>query len=278
MLAPANPYLITGPATISFSGGRTSGMMVHEIWAAHGGALPADIHVVFANTGKEREETLRFVYECSTRWGVRVRWIEWRKTPAGFEEVGYNSASRNGEPFAALIAGKSYLPNWQARFCTQYLKVEAMTRFLLSEGFEKGSYQEVIGLRHDEGMRLMKMFERNDQFNRQCVAPLAKAKVTERDVMRFWAGQPFDLDLMPGEGNCDLCFLKGRGLRKALIRARPDSAKWWIEQEERSGAWFDRRDRYAVLAKEVADQPDLFISPDHYADEHDVECGLLCQP
>jgi len=50
--------------------------MLWNILQAHGGALPADIRVCFANTGKEREETLRFVHECETRWGVRVHWIE----------------------------------------------------------------------------------------------------------------------------------------------------------------------------------------------------------
>ena len=48
-----NPYKIPRPALISFSGGRTSGFMLHNIIQAYGGKLPDDIHVVFANTGKE---------------------------------------------------------------------------------------------------------------------------------------------------------------------------------------------------------------------------------
>ena len=50
----ADPYLITGPALISFSGGRTSAYMLKMILDAHGGTLPDDVHVCFANTGKER--------------------------------------------------------------------------------------------------------------------------------------------------------------------------------------------------------------------------------
>lgn len=270
-----NPYLIGARARVSFSGGRTSAYMLREIVTAHGGALPADVIPVFANTGKEREETLRFVHECGSRWGVQVRWVEWRDTPAGFEEVGYNSASRRGEPFAALIAKKQMPPNWQARFCTQFLKVEAMSAFMRSLGWEPGSYSEVIGLRHDEGMRLMKMFARNDEDGRRCIAPLAKAKVTERDVLADWARQPFDLGLRPGEGNCDLCFLKRRGLRKAIIRDRPGSADWWIAQERSTEGFFDRRDLYSELAEEVRRAPDFFTETTL---EHDVECGLLCQP
>lgn len=47
-----NPCKIEGPAVISFSGGRTSGMMLRAILDAHGGTLPADVRVLFANTGK----------------------------------------------------------------------------------------------------------------------------------------------------------------------------------------------------------------------------------
>jgi len=46
-------FLITGPAVISFSGGRTSAYMLWRILQAHGGILPDDVVVCFANTGRE---------------------------------------------------------------------------------------------------------------------------------------------------------------------------------------------------------------------------------
>lgn len=239
----------------------------------HGGALPLDVIPVFANTGKEREETLRFVYECERAWGVNVRWVEWRSEAPGFAEVGYNSASRNGEPFSALIAKKGMPPNWQARFCTQFLKVKAMTAFMASLGYEAGAYVEVIGLRHDEGHRVLKMLERNDRDKRRCVAPLAREKITLADVTVFWRAQAFDLGIDPGEGNCDLCFLKGRRLRKEIIRRRPESARWWIDAEQSVGGFFDRRDSYSGLLAEVRQSPDLLDAP---IAEHEVECGLMC--
>ncbi|XAI96301.1 putative NinC-like recombination protein [Microcystis phage Mae-JY30] len=271
----SSPFIIDGRVAISFSGGRTSGMMLKLFLEAHGGTLPTDYQVVFANTGKEREETLRFVHECGVRWGVDIAWVEWR-LEGGFERVGLNSASRNGEPFEALIEWKQYLPNWQARWCTGFLKVEAMGAYLASLGWKPGDYREAIGLRHDEGLRLLKMYERNEKHVRQCVAPLSKAKLVKADVTAFWKEQPFDLALKPGEGNCDLCFLKGRGLRKQLIRARPGSVEWWKAMEAKRGLWFDRRDTYAGLEAEVRNSPDLFEELDQ--SEDDVECGLLCGP
>lgn len=69
MNSTLDPFRIIGPACISFSGGRTSAYMLRRILNAHGGELPADVHAVFANTGKERLETLDFVHECAAHWG-----------------------------------------------------------------------------------------------------------------------------------------------------------------------------------------------------------------
>lgn len=274
-----NPYLITGPALISFSGGRTSGFMLWSILQAHGGKLPDDVRVLFANTGKEREETLRFVHECETRWGVRVNWIERREEAPFFEVVGFNSASRQGEPFQARIDKKRRLPNWKERWCTADLKVQPMTDFAGSLGLTPGVYTEVIGLRYDEGMRILKGMQNAEKRGRLCAYPLSRARVTKADVMAFWAEQEFDLGLEPWEGNCDLCFLKGRGIKKRIIRDDPTRAAWWAANEsahkgKQERGWFDRRDSIVGLAAEVHQSPEIFDPLDD--DEHDAECGLIC--
>jgi hypothetical protein len=274
MPAPHPAYKIDGPALISFSGGRTSAFMLHEILRAHDGKLPDDVVVAFANTGKEREETLRFVHECGSRWGVHIHWLQWRKAKPVFETVGFNSAARNGEPFAALVESKSYLPNWQTRFCTQNLKIEVLNALAASFGWVSGEYAEVIGLRYDEGHRIFKGMANAEKYGRRCLYPLSKARISKRDVMEFWSAQPFDLGLEPWEGNCDLCFLKGRGLRKRIIRDDPSRADWWAEQERLTGGFFDKRDRYAGLVAEVKNAPEFFDPIDD--EEYDAECGLTC--
>lgn len=287
----SDPFLITGPALISFSGGRTSGFMLWRILQAHGGTLPADVHACFANTGKEREETLRFVHECGTRWGVRVRWLEWQDTPAKapiadrFEEVGFNSASRDGEPFAAVIDRKSYLPNSVTRFCTTHLKIETLKHFMLAAGYK--SWINVVGLRGDELHRVARGNARNasgkDRW--QTVMPLAAAGVTNRDVRAFWREQDFDLNLLPFEGNCDACFLKARPKLFEIERERPGTLDWWAEQERRvsgitrkaSGARFVTEYGYEELIRAVRRQPDLFLGAfDDEQVEMDAECGLWC--
>lgn len=262
--------------------------MLHAILDAHGGALPPDVVVTFANTGKEREETLRFVYECGERWNVKIHWLEWREA-GGFEEIGYNSASRNGEPFSSLVAKKKYLPNSVTRFCTQELKIRVMRDFCRSIGWK--NWTNVIGLRYDEGRRVMSALERNDAGKDPwvCSMPLSSAKVTKRDVKTFWLGpsmrignelpQGFDLGLEDYEGNCDLCFLKGRKVIEHLMRSNPGMGDWWIEREATVGASRPSGERFATeysysdMFRFAQSQADLF---DGSADEYDVECGLAC--
>lgn len=236
MLAP-NPYKIDGPALVSFSGGRTSGYMLHKIIEAHGGKLPNDVVVTFANTGKERPETLDFVQACGTNWGVHIRWLERVPGEHGqrFTEVSHNSASRAGEPFNALIRAKNYLPNPVTRFCTIELKIRVMRDFARSLGWDH--WANVIGLRADEPGRVAKALDperARERWNNIC--PLHEAGATERDVLAFWKLQPFDLALKSYEGNCDLCFLKGAGKITRIMRERPELATWWIEAEAEAEA------------------------------------------
>jgi hypothetical protein len=45
---------------------------------------------------------------------------------------------------------------------------------------------------------------------------------------------------LPHEGNCDLCFLKGKNKRKAILRDDPRRAEWWVEMENITNASFDK--------------------------------------
>ncbi len=235
-----NPFFIKGPALISFSGGRTSGYMLKHILDAHGGALPPDVHVAFANTGRELPETLDFVQECSDRWNVHITWLEY--DPAAEHKtaiVNHNSASRDGEPFIAVIENSrsGMLPNPVTRFCTVEMKIRRFY-MLMHKIWGYDRWTSIVGLRADEMHRVNKQIRRNglgkERFHTGM--PLADAGVTKRDVQAFWQGQPFDLRLLnvngtTPDGNCDLCFLKSEGAILSAMRRRPELAPWWIERE-----------------------------------------------
>lgn len=278
-------FAIDGPTVISFSGGRTSAYMLWRFLQESGGTLPAETFVVFANTGKEREETLRFVDACSVNWSVPIHWVEYRAdVPGNYVEVTFETASRQGEPFKAAIDKKQRLPNWSERWCTAMLKVDAIIGFMGSRGYKHDTYTDMIGIRRDEGHRAIKGLENAEKTGRKIRHPLDAAGVTKADVMRFWAQQPFDLGLKSYEGNCDLCFMKGVRIKRQLIRDHPGMEAWWSAEEtlkkgsEGTGlrGWFDKRHSYAIIRQWVQDNPDAKIKID--AEEYDVECGSYCAP
>jgi 3'-phosphoadenosine 5'-phosphosulfate sulfotransferase (PAPS reductase)/FAD synthetase len=219
-----------GNVQISFSGGRTSGYMLHQIAEANGG-IPDRCKVVFANTGREMPQTLDFVQECGDRWDIPITWVEYLDAAPRFTVVSHNSASRDGEPFEALIRRRRYLPNQQARFCTGDLKVKPSARYLVSIGWEH--WMSALGIRADE----MRRVNREPQKERwQRWYPLADAGVTKHHVMDFWGRQSFDLRLpnIKGNtalGNCDGCFLKSEATLAMLARDYPERHAWWERME-----------------------------------------------
>jgi 3'-phosphoadenosine 5'-phosphosulfate sulfotransferase (PAPS reductase)/FAD synthetase len=249
-----SPFSITEPTVISFSGGRTSAYMLWRVLEVNG-RLPDEAIVVFANTGKEEEATLEFVRNCEANWNVSIHWLEYRAEKPLFERVTFETASRNGQPFEALIRKRKFLPNSMMRFCTSELKVLVIDRYLKSINF--GDYVTMVGIRADEPRRVAKM--KNNKDEKQ--TPLATAGVTESEVWRFWNKQPFDLSLVKASGssNCDLCFLKGGGIIQSLINEKPERAIWWAEMEKVVGGRF-RKDRpsYQELLDYQNSQTQLF--------------------
>lgn len=262
-----NPFKITEPTCISFSGGRTSAFMLYKVLEAHDMSLPEDAVVCFANTGKEDEATLKFVHDCETNWNVPIVWLEYIIEEPKFKIVNYHSSSKNGEPFELLIKHRKMLPNVRSRFCTAELKIRTMSRYTKSLGWD--DYTNFIGIRADEPRRVAKM--RPDSKREDTVMPLALSGVSKADVLDFWASQSFDLDLsvINGEtigGNCDLCFLKAMPKIMTLIKQDPQKAVWWAKQEEFAQQMTDGdgnrfridRPRYADIANYMQKQADIF--------------------
>lgn len=273
-----DPFKIDSPTCISFSGGRTSAYMLWRVLQSNDG-LPEDAKVCFANTGKEEEATLKFVDRCSKEWNVPISWIEYsesEQTKDRFKVVTFDTASRNGEPFEAIIRRRNYLPNPVSRFCTVEMKVRAIHRYLKSIGWTE--WDSMLGIRADEPRRVAKIGNQDYGKHEEKYAPLATAGVTKEMVGEFWRNQSFDLELpnMNGvtmHGNCDLCYLKGGSQILSLIKEKPERAIWWAKMESLalssapSGAKF-RTDRpsYAEMAKFADKQQDMF------SDDEGIAC------
>jgi 3'-phosphoadenosine 5'-phosphosulfate sulfotransferase (PAPS reductase)/FAD synthetase len=223
--------------------------------------------------------TLAFVQRCAIEWGVPITWLEFTAHRRdGYQVVNYNSAARNGEPFAALLRDQRSLPNPVQRSCTQEMKVRTIKRWAVGTlGWSR--WVNVVGIRADEAHRVPTKPPRE----RWTLAhPLADAGVTKADVSGFWAAQSFDLGLRgPWEGNCDGCYLKSRASIERMTADYPARMRWWAEMEavprgKAAGAgrtFRNDREPYAAIAANVAAAPRLF--PDNLLAE--VEgCGVHC--
>jgi 3'-phosphoadenosine 5'-phosphosulfate sulfotransferase (PAPS reductase)/FAD synthetase len=214
----------------TFSGGRTSAFM---------GLMLKDLPkykefkklFIFANTGKEKEETLEFIDRCDKEWNLNVVWLEAKIiTEKGigttYKIVDFKTASRNGEPFEDML-NKYPMPTVFASNCTRELKLAPMNKYIKTLGFNQ--VITALGIRYDERHR-----KSNTAEEQNIVYPLCDdLKVDSKFIRDWWSRQCFDLKLKDYEGNCDLCFKKSVRKRLTLIKEDPNIANWWLEVENK---------------------------------------------
>jgi 3'-phosphoadenosine 5'-phosphosulfate sulfotransferase (PAPS reductase)/FAD synthetase len=304
----SNPFLIDGPTSYAFSFGRTSGYGLRRVLDANPPEVLREYLRPFsANTGKEHPESLAFGERIDREWlrplGLSITLLEYRQGPSkdephAFKQVTFETASRNGEPFEALIRQRFIsspgLPNAVMRYCSSEMKTRTMHRYIRQVlGWDE--WDTILGIRADEPSRYVK-FRSNPHPETKAETvrvPLVQAGIGAQDVGNFWRGHPLDLNLpnINGKtyhGNCDLCYLKHPKVVAGLIAENPKIAEWWIAQEDmaraagaKSRATFaDDRDSYKTMHFVAKNQMD-FVGYDLAADLGDGEyesipCGGWC--
>jgi len=264
-----DPYALPdGNVLISFSGGRTSGYMLHQILAAHDFKLPDRCCVAFCNTGREHNATLDFVRDCADNWACNIEWLEYDRVDnkVAVRVTNWRGASRHGEPFDKYLAG-NMLPNVFRRACTQELKVKTIKRHLVRQGWKR--WNNTIGIRNDEKRRIKSSKDKRwkNWF------PLFDAGVTKRTVLDFWQAQGFDLQIKPGAGNCVGCFLKSEATLAAMWREEPEHMAWWAKWEKQKGRRFNDARGYAELGDFVSRQGDwIFDDEEYLCQQNEGEC------
>jgi len=218
---------------VSFSGGRTSGYMCW--WLLNNKADEYDFIFTFANTGAEHEKTLEFVNECDVRWGLDLVWLEANVNPESgapieFKVVDFETASRNSEPFEAVIK-KHGIPNSQRPFCTQYLKTSVINAYKKSLGF-KSAHLTAIGIRADEADRANVKQARKGH---SCYPLITMKHTTKHDVLDFFKGNDFDLELDEKLGNCVTCFKKSERHLMTIAKHEPKYFDRFAEFESKHG-------------------------------------------
>lgn len=211
---------------VSTSGGRTSGFMAHFI-NQHKAYQDWSKLFVFANTGREKEETLIFLDNLETKLGIPIFWVEMvvkseKPLRIGYKMVDFETADRSGKPFEEAIKLRG-LPSWRFRFCTDLLKKRTIEAFA-RDFFGTTKYRTALGIRADEQHRA--------KSESKIIYPLIDLNIDKQFIRNWWDRQEFDLGLKDYQGNCDLCFLKSVRNRKTMILETPESAEWWVRMEE----------------------------------------------
>lgn len=220
---------------ISFSGGETSAYMTKWIldnWSDK----YEDIFIVFANTGEEHEETLKFVKRCDDEFGFGTVWVEAIQSHNArhsgyFRTVSYETASRNGEPFEDAIR-KYGIPNQKFKDCTRNLKripIEKAAKEL--KGWNQRDYDLAIGIRADEQKRVSPI-----AYKRQIVYPMVHdSPTTKPQINYWWSQQSFRLNLKSWQGNCKWCWKKSKRKHFTLINHDPSVFDFPHRMEQQYG-------------------------------------------
>lgn len=230
---PSPKYPLKDIVTISFSGGKTSAYMTFMLLSYFRKYEPwRVVHVTFCNTGKEHEETLKFVERCDKEFNFGVVWMEAVVDPErgkGIRHriVTFETASRLGEPFEAYIA-KYGIPNAAFKQCNSRLKTEVMDDYRRSIGLKKGTFSTAVGIRADEmdrvsmtGMVTMNLFY-----------PCVDAGVTKEDVRNWWSRQTFNLNIPEHYGNCETCWKKSHRKLLTIARENPQAFEFFDRMEK----------------------------------------------
>jgi 3'-phosphoadenosine 5'-phosphosulfate sulfotransferase (PAPS reductase)/FAD synthetase len=214
---------------ITLSGGLSSAYMLFLI---HNNKAYNDYNklIVFANTGKEKNETLDFVKDISDNWGYKVFWVEadinmQKGGGTSYQITDFYNADRNGYIFENVI--KKYgLPSKLYRHCTRELKEVPIHKF--AKDCFQNNYKTALGIRADETHRIGN--------KKDVIYPLVDFKIDLKTIYSFWEKQNFKLHLKDYEGNCDLCFLKSKRKRLTILKENPLIAEWWSKMETRYGS------------------------------------------
>lgn len=171
------------PWIIGFSGGKDSTLLLHLVWNAlrkiEAGILSRPIYVVCNDTLVENpkiasfiESTLKKIERAANLQSLNIRVVR--------------TAPRLEDTFWVNLIGKGYpAPNKFYRWCTDRLKINPTTRFILEQVSEKGEAIILLGTRNDESnsrAASMKKHEIKGQRLRKHILPNAYVFAPIKDI------------------------------------------------------------------------------------------------
>lgn len=241
---------------INISGGRSSAYMAIRLIQEN----EKKYTLIYANTGKERIETINFLKGIEKIVNQKIICIEYDPDKR-YIIKDLDDADMNGNPFMKLIEKYRMIPSVKKRICTGHLKIKPVKRFMNDQGFK--NYNSYVGIRYDEPIRWGKMIANQHPEPFYYCLPLVEWKINKSDVMDFWKANPqYDLKMDSIYGNCDLCFLKSKNKLINIIRKNPVAVEWWIAAEKKFNGTFKDYWSFEELKKLALNQGVLEFNDD----------------
>lgn len=187
---------------VSFSGGRTSAYLC-KVMIDHFGRENVDF--IFMDTGAEHPKTYEFIRKVNQHFDLSLVCLQGDfNQPLGvghsYSVVEVSTLGCDIRVYTELV-NKYGTPSIATPWCTSRMKEEVHDKYC-NDVYGKNGYETWIGIRADEPKRL-KIGKRSD------VRYLAEISSAEKvDVIDFWRGMPFDLEIDEWLGNCVFCFKK----------------------------------------------------------------------
>lgn len=216
---------------VSISGGRTSAYLAIKLQNEYSDRY--DLKFIYANTGKEHEETLLFLDRIDRKFNLNIVWLEAVINPiknkgTTHKIISFETASREGEPFEDMI--KVYgIPNTSYPHCNRELKICAMNSYVKSIGWQHEF--RAIGIRADEDGRAC-----DNAGKERKLYPLIDFFPTDKqDVLDWFKDKDYDLKLPEHLGNCVTCWKKSEPKLIRIMRDEPERFEFFDRMEKEHG-------------------------------------------
>lgn len=229
---------------IAVSGGRSSARMAHHIQRS---AKYSNFNkvFVFANTGKERPETIEFLKQIEYEWKIpliKIEGVYSNELGVGvsYKIVSYDDLDMTGSVYEKAVEHKnkgkfSGLPHSDAPYCSEMLKTLPCKK-LCDTIFGVNNYQKAIGFRREDMPKRISWREIKEDQNR--IFPLItdfEYPIGQRELNEWYKTQNVQLSIHSKLGNCEDCWKKSEATLIENIRYGTRFVEWNQRMEEKYG-------------------------------------------
>lgn len=245
----------------SISGGTTSSMMAYILETSEK-YKHDNIVYAFANTSRERQETIDFLLDMQKHWGIKIYFIEGVYSL----KMGVGVKHRIVEPQNLQMKGLLYykailhknkgifkgLPFQDAPYCSEMLKVLPLKSFA-KEYFNGEPFITSIGFRYEDMPKRISFPEIKEIKDK--IYPIItdfEQPLRLSQIHKFFILQPFKLNLDRKKGNCRICWKKSNENIVEILKEDKSELEFEIKLEKKFGNTSYRNNKSIEVLEKIS--------------------------